>query len=47
MTMLETESVVGKALMDCKRGKSVSVCGLPMKTLYLVTQGVQNLLLRR
>lgn len=47
MTMLETKSVVAKAVMDCKRGKSVSVCGLPMKILYLATQSVQNLLLQR
>ena len=44
LTMMEAESVVAKAVMDCKRGKSVSVCGLPMKALYLATQGVQNLL---
>lgn len=47
MTMLETKSVVAKAVMDCKNGKSVSVCGLPMKVLYLATQGIQNLLLQR
>ena len=46
LTMLKTESVVAKAVMDCKRGKSVSVCGLPMKMLYLATQSVQNLLQR-
>ena len=46
LTMMRTESVVAKAVMDCKRGKSVSVCGLPMKVLYLVTQSVQNLLQR-
>lgn len=45
-TMMKTESVVAKAVMDCKRGKSVSVCGLPMKLLYLATQSVQNLLQR-
>lgn len=44
MTTLEAESVVAKAVIDCKRGKSVSICGLPMKALYLATQGVQNLL---
>lgn len=44
MTMMEAESVVAKAVMDCKRGKSVSICGLPMKALYLATQGVQSLL---
>lgn len=46
LTMMKTESVVAKAVMDCKRGKSVSVCGLPMKGLYLATQSVQNLLHR-
>lgn len=44
LTIMKTESVVAKAIMDCKSGKSVSVCGLPMKVLYLVTQSVQNLL---
>ena len=44
LTMMETKSVVSKAVMDCRKGKSVSVCGLPMKALYLTTQGVQNLL---
>lgn len=44
MAMMEAESVVAKAVLDCKRGKSVSVCGLPMKALYLATQGVQDLL---
>lgn len=46
LTVMKTESVVAKAVMDCKTGKSVSVCGLPMKVLYLVTQSVQNLLQR-
>lgn len=45
LSMAKTECVVAKAVLDCKRGKSVSVCGLPMKVLYLVTQSVQNLLL--
>lgn len=44
LTMAKTECVVAKAIADCKAGKSVSVCGLPMKALYLVTQSVQNLL---
>lgn len=44
MAMLEAETVVAKAVMDCRKGRSVSVCGLPMKALYLATQGVQNLL---
>ena len=46
LTVMKTESVVAKAVMDCKSGRSVSVCGLPMKVLYLVTQSVQNLLQR-
>lgn len=46
LSMLQTESVVAKAVMDCKMGKSVSVCGMPMKALYLATQSVQNLLQR-
>ncbi len=44
LTMLETGCVVTKAILDCKHGKTVSVCGLPMKLLYLTTQSVQNLL---
>ncbi len=44
LTMMETGSVVSKAIVDCKRGKSVSVCGLPIKILYLSTQSVQNVL---
>ncbi|MDE6882808.1 MAG: SDR family NAD(P)-dependent oxidoreductase [Lachnospiraceae bacterium] len=44
LATMEAESVVNKAVMDCKRGKSVSVCGLPMKALYYATQGIQNLL---
>lgn len=44
LTMLETGCVVSKAILDCKHGKTVSVCGLPMKLLYLATQSVQNLL---
>lgn len=44
LTMAKTECVVAKAIADCKMGKSVSVCGLPMKMLYLVTQGVQNVI---
>ena len=44
LTMMKTESVVAKAVADCKRGKSVSVCGLPVKLLYFVTQSMQNLL---
>lgn len=44
LTMAKTECVVAKAIEDCKMGKSVSVCGLPMKMLYLVTQSVQNVM---
>ena len=46
LTMMKTESVVAKAIADCKRGKSVSVCGLPVKILYFVTQSMQNILQR-
>lgn len=45
LTMETTERVVETALRDSLQGKPVSVCGLPMKLLYLATQGVQNLLL--
>lgn len=44
LTMMETGCVVSKAIYDCKHGKTVSVCGLPMKLLYLTTQSVQNIL---
>lgn len=44
LTMMETGCVVSKAILDCKRGKTVSVCGFPMKLLYLGTQSVQNIL---
>ena len=44
VTMAKTECVVAKAIADCKMGKSVSVCGLPMKALYVVTQSVQNVM---
>lgn len=44
LTMAKTECVVAAAIADCKRGKSVSVCGLPMKLLYWGTQGVQNVM---
>ncbi|MDE6388824.1 MAG: SDR family NAD(P)-dependent oxidoreductase [Lachnospiraceae bacterium] len=44
LTMAKTECVVAKAIADCKMGKSVSVCGLPMKALYFVTQSVQNVI---
>lgn len=44
LTMAKTECVVAKAIADCRMGKSVSVCGLPMKVLYLTTQSVQNVM---
>lgn len=44
LTMAKTECVVAGAIADCKKGKSVSVCGLPMKALYLVTQSAQNMI---
>lgn len=44
LTMAKTECVVAKAIEDCRRHKTVSVCGLPMKVLYLLTQTVQNVL---
>ena len=43
LTMAEPSCVVKKAIADCRRGKKVSVCGLPMKLLYLATQGLANL----
>ena len=43
LTLMETGCVVSKAIQDCQRGKTVSVCGLPMKLLYLTTQSVQNI----
>lgn len=44
LTMAKTECVVAGAIADCKKGKSVSVCGLPMKILYLATQSAQNMI---
>lgn len=44
LTLLKTECVVAKAIEDAKRGKSVSLCGLPMKALYLATQSMQNVM---
>lgn len=46
LTMVKTSCVVQKALDDCRIGKSVSLCGLPIKLLYLSTQSVQNILLK-
>lgn len=42
LTTVSASCVVSKAIEDCKRGRAVSVCGLPMKALYLVTQTVQS-----
>ncbi|MCD7725977.1 MAG: SDR family NAD(P)-dependent oxidoreductase [Clostridiales bacterium] len=44
LIMAKTECVVAKAIADCKQNKTVSVCGLPMKALYLTTQGIQNMM---
>lgn len=46
LTMAETSCVVKKAIADCRQGRSVSICGFPIKLLYLSTQSVQNLILR-
>lgn len=46
LTMVKTACVVKKAIDDCKTGKSVSICGLPVKLLYLSTQSVQNVMMR-
>ncbi len=46
LTMAETSCVVQKAISDCTDKRSVSLCGLPIRLLYLSTQGVQNVLLR-
>ncbi len=46
LTMAETSCVVKTAIADCKSGRSVSLCGLPIRLLYLSTQGVQNLLMK-
>lgn len=46
LTMAKTSCVVKKAIDDCKNGRGVSICGLPVKLLYLSTQGIQNILLR-
>ncbi len=46
LTMAKTACVVKKAIEDCKIGKSVSICGLPVKLLYLSTQSVQNVMMK-
>lgn len=43
LTMAEPARVAAKAITDCRRGKQVSVCGLPMGLLYLGTQGIANI----
>ena len=45
LTKVSAACVVSKAIADCKRGRNVSVCGLPMKALYLATQGLQSCVL--
>lgn len=44
LTTVSAECVVAKAIEDCKRGRVVSVCGLPMQALYWATQGIQNVI---
>lgn len=44
LTTINASRVVTKAIEDSKRGRAVSVCGLPMQVLYLATQSVQNIL---
>lgn len=44
LSMVSAEQVVKTALQDSLKGKSVSVCGLPMKLLYLATQSAQNVM---
>lgn len=46
LTMVSADRVVSKAIEDCKRGRAVSVCGLPMKALYLATQSIQHITTR-
>lgn len=40
LTMAKPEKVVRKALADCKRKKAVSIYGIPMKILYVLTRGI-------
>jgi hypothetical protein len=44
MVMAKTDCVVSKAIDDCIRKKTVSVCGLPMKIVYYTTQSFQNVI---
>ena len=45
LTMVSAACVVSKAIADCKKGRAVSVCGIPMKALYLAMQGLQSCVL--
>lgn len=40
LTMAKPEDVVKKALKDCKKKKTVSIYGIPMKLLYGLTRGL-------
>lgn len=40
LTMAKPENVVRKALRDCKKKKAVSIYGIPMKLLYVLTRGL-------
>lgn len=40
LTMAKPEEVVRKALKDCKKKKTVSIYGMPMKILYGLTRGL-------
>lgn len=40
ITMAKPENVVRKSLMDCKKKKSVSIFGISMKLLYVLTRGL-------
>lgn len=40
ITMVKPEKVVQKALRDCKKRKAISLYGIPMKLLYLITRGI-------
>lgn len=44
LAMETPKRVAETALLDSRKGKAVSVCGLPMKFLYLATQSVQDIM---